>query len=210
MQILLTIRIENRNNGKPCRAIIFGMARQCKTCAHPEIKEIDKALLAKHSNTEIAKKYGLNHQSVNYHAKVHLKPILDKANKAAERAITRKVLKYREEVNYPLLDKLKLLQERILDDMDVAALDERVPLFREFRGSLQEEAKLAGAYQQDRKNESDVDRVVEAYRLWEQWYGSPDAAAQQNWIGWLSLKSGIGVAEITQKIKVQEITEKIQ
>ncbi len=187
------------------------MSQRCKTCAHPDIAKIDSLLAGNIPYARIASDFGLSAKMVERHAKQHAKPIIEKAKAAAEKVIVNQILKYRKEVNFPLLDKVKLLQERILNDMDrTRRMADRVPLFREFRGSLQEEAKLAGAYQQDRKNDADVDRVVEAYRLWEQWFGSPNAEEQQTWIGWLSDKSGISATEITQKIKVQEISESIQ
>lgn len=181
------------------------MSQRCKTCAHPDSGKIDQQIAANIPYARIASDFGLSRKMVERHAKVHAKPIVEQAQKAAEKVIVNQILKYRKEVNYPLLDKVKLLQDRILNDIDEACLDDRVPLYREFRGSIQEEAKLAGAYQQDRKNDADIDRVVEAYRLWEEWYGNPDEEKQKRWVGMLADKSGISAGEIMKKIRFEAI-----
>lgn len=133
------------------------MPRKCKTCAHSSIAEVDKAILGNIPYTQIASKFGLHHKSIDWHSKHHLQPMIDEANAQAKEAIVSKILKYREEVNYSAFDKVKLLQEKILTDLDGAGeLNERVPLYREFRGAIQEEAKLSGLYQQDRKNQAEL------------------------------------------------------
>jgi len=124
-------------------------------------------LVANASYRVIARQFTVGHDAVRRHAENDLKPIIEEANEEAKQEIKEKILSYRAEVNYSTLDKTKLLQEKILKDLESASeISERVALYREFRGNLQEEAKLTGAYQKEKENEDDrqinaVKRIVQ-------------------------------------------------
>lgn len=133
------------------------MSQRCKICSHEKIKQINKSILANVSYRRLASQFEIPVKSVERHAKNHLKPIIDEANEQAKQEIVQEVLQYRKEVNYSALDKIKLLQDKILNDIDGSAESgERVPLYREFRGALQEEAKICGLYQKEAENEHDI------------------------------------------------------
>ena len=48
------------------------MGQKCRVCSHPNLLEINKAILAGEPNTRIGKRFDLNWQSVRNHALKHL------------------------------------------------------------------------------------------------------------------------------------------
>lgn len=155
------------------------MPKACLTCIHPQVDEINKALTQNTPYRHISRQFGVHHHAVQRHAVNHIQPLIDQANKAAEKKIVTRILKFREEVNYSALDKSKMMQHRILNDLDAATdIPERVSLYREFRGALQEEAKLSGRYQENRANEENLKAALDAiHRFFEL---HPDA--DRDWV----------------------------
>ena len=62
------------------------MPRRCSVCAHPEVEQINAAILAGDSYRQIAQRYGnaISHYAVRRHAKNHLPATLVKAQQAEE------------------------------------------------------------------------------------------------------------------------------
>ncbi len=139
------------------------MSQTCNTCNHPDIIEINKRLGKKHAYARIAKDFGLGEASVRRHAKVHVQDAIVKANKQAEVSLVNQVAQFQEAIHLPIIDKIKWLQDRILTDLQSATTpSDRVPLYREFRGALQEQAKVSGAYQQTAPKKVDRETLVNA------------------------------------------------
>lgn len=187
------------------------MTQRCKTCSHDQRDEIEKLILAGKSYRSIARQFKIGNTSVLAHARNHLKPIIDAANEAAQQQITEKITKYRSEVNYPVLDKVKLLQDRILNDLDAVFLAaDRVPLYRELRGALQEESKLAGLYQKDRANEADLAKCVRGYQKWLHDYPDASDEDRQQWLEWFADSGGVDREELAKQVRIQELGNTLQ
>ncbi len=137
------------------------MSQSCNTCNHPDVIEINKRLGKKHAYARIAKDFGLGEASVRRHAKVHVQTAIVKANKRAEAALVNHVAQFQEAIHLPIIEKIKWLQNRILTDLQSATTtSERVPLYREFRGALQEQARVSGNYQQTAPQEVTREMLV--------------------------------------------------
>jgi len=128
------------------------MPRRCLTCSHPKLKEIDLAIQNNESYRSISRQYeDISRSSITTHAKNHLQPLLKKANRIAEERYVQKIAKLRQEIVYSATEKVRLMQHLLLEEIDQAkkesaSVHEYVSLFREFRGWMQEEAKLGGFY----------------------------------------------------------------
>lgn len=143
------------------------MPRICAICSHPNQMAIDKAILSKLSIAKIALDFDIATHSLHYHKDTHLNPIIDEANQRARDVIIQDVIDCRKEVQYATLDKVKLMQERLLNDIDFASsAQDRLPFIKEFRGFITEEAKLTGAYTQDRPNTDSMEKVLSSFNLW--------------------------------------------
>lgn len=139
------------------------MPNRCKTCAHPKSLEINQAILGKRSFRSIAIEYGFCESSLRQHGKNHLKPMIAKVEAEQRAQVKAKVVELSEEVLYPLIDKVQMLQNRILADIKKARTAKaRVPLYRELRGALQEQAKICGEYTQDRENSDRLEKTIQA------------------------------------------------
>lgn len=194
------------------------MARKCKTCAHDQIKAIDKAIFGKQSFTGIGKKYGLDKQSVTYHANNHLKPLIEKANKAAEKQLVDSIVKYRKEVNYAPLDKCKWMQDRIATALDTVSqspfnLSDRVALMRELRGWFDIENKLAGNYRDgayylaEREQTASIEKVLQSYSLWLE--RNPNTSPQERADAIVVFAKGGNVdeTELAKRIGIEIVSE---
>lgn len=150
------------------RAATVTTMRTCKTCSHPDVKKINADLVRKVTYRKIAEKYTVPASSVSKHAINHVKPLIKKAEAKVKKALTEKIVsslsQYRDEVHLEPMEKVRLLQQKILNALDDGfnRLD-FVPLLREFRGTIQEEAKLLGAYQKERSNDGEIDLIVTRY-----------------------------------------------
>jgi FixJ family two-component response regulator len=60
------------------------MGQKCTVCAHPEVHEINKALLSGQSNLSVAAKYDLSVTSVRRHKAAHISEHLTKAKEAEQ------------------------------------------------------------------------------------------------------------------------------
>jgi hypothetical protein len=149
------------NHGRVQKKRLTVMARRCLTCAHPEIAAINQELIENRPYSQISAKFGVGYKSVQRHADLHLKPVIKAVSRETSDQVVKQFLRFRKEVNYAVLDKVKMLQDRILNDLDATSEpDKRVALYRELRGALQEESKLGGYYKQDSKNPADLFEVA--------------------------------------------------
>lgn len=152
------------------------MPRRCKTCSHKDVKAIDTAIVSNEPYRTIASRYDLSRQTVQNHAKNHVKPLIAKANAKAEAIIVNKILKFREEVNYPSIEKVKFAQNRILNALDSASeLSDQISIIKEFRGWIQEEAKLTGEYKKDGKNPANITEFEKAKQIYAKYKDEPGA-----------------------------------
>ena len=68
------------------------MAQKCTVCVHPETKQIEDDIVQGLPNTQIADKFGLDHQSVRYHSIHHLPDKLIHAVRKEETAHAENIL----------------------------------------------------------------------------------------------------------------------
>lgn len=141
--------------------MLFAMTMRCKACSDPRVKEINAAIVSNQPIRAIAIQFGIGRGPLTNHANKHVKSLIKKAQAEIEKAVVKKALSFREEINYPVIDKIKLLQDRIVADLEATAQADRVPLYRELRGALQEEAKLCGLYQENRENDAKVKKALD-------------------------------------------------
>jgi hypothetical protein len=112
------------------------MGQTCKTCNHPDVIAINKRLGMNNAYLRIATDFGLSEASVRRHAKVHVQTAIVKANERAEAALVNHVTQFHEAIHLPIIEKIKWLQDRILNDLQsTTRTSDRVPLYREFRGA---------------------------------------------------------------------------
>lgn len=138
------------------------MPRKCTVCKHKKRKEIDTAIQNSVAYGILAVKYNLTDRALGGHYNNHLKPIIEQANNAAEKSLVNKILKFREEVNYKSLEKVKYAQHKIIGELEFADnVSERIAIIKEFRGWFQEEAKLLGAYTKERENPATIEKLAE-------------------------------------------------
>ncbi len=71
-------------------------------------------------------------------------------------------------------------------------------------------AKLAGAYQKDDTNETDISKVIRCYQKWLDDYPDARPEEKREWITWFAEGSGIDEAELVRSIQVREITLSLQ
>lgn len=107
----------------------------------------------------IATRYSLNDKTVGTHAHAHVKPFIAEVERLAQLAVLETVRAYRDEVRLPIQDKVRMLQDKLLvawanGDIDVPNLS------REWRGTVDLEAKLTGAYIKEATNPVDVSAVA--------------------------------------------------
>lgn len=133
---------------------------RCKTCSHPDAKTINEMIANNVSFSRIASQFNLVDRSISRHAERHLQPMIEQAQAEIRAAVVQRALSLREDVALPVLEKIKLLQERILNDIEALGKAERGPFYRELRGALQEEAKLCGLYQENRENDAKVRKAI--------------------------------------------------
>lgn len=132
------------------------MPRVCTICSHPDRKTIDARIADKDPYRNIAKRFGLNHVTVTRHGANHVKPILDSIELQANAAVLKRVMAYRDEVNLPLSEKSKYVENKLWADYEVAdKIVDRMAVMREIQKQQAEQAKLAGAYTQDKVNPPD-------------------------------------------------------
>lgn len=136
------------------------MPRRCKICSLEQRKDIDAKLTRNVANSHIALEYNLTERQVGLHKKNHVSPFVADANAIAQQAVVDQVLSFRTEVNYPILTKILSMQDRLLAQLEsTTELEDILAIIKEYRGWSIELSKVEGAYQQDRKNLSDIERA---------------------------------------------------
>lgn len=132
------------------------MPRACTICSHSNRKEIDSLIAEAVPYLRIATEYGLNDKTLGTHAKNHVKPFIAEIERQAQAAVLKRVMRYRDEVNLPLAEKSKYIENKLWDDYDTAeTVAERMMVMREINKQQAEAAKLTGAYIQDKQNPTD-------------------------------------------------------
>jgi len=176
------------------------MANTCKTCRHENAEQINIMLADGQPLRKIMDRFkGLSTGGLQRHKEGCLRELFDEVREQKRIGLLADVDEVKREI--------QLAKMEFADNGQI-----RVQLIGKRLDAIEKEAKLTGAYQQDRKNDADIDRVVEAYRLWEEWYGNPDEEKQKRWVGMLADKSGISAGEIMRKIRFEAIdaTENVQ
>jgi RPA family protein len=138
------------------------MPRACTICAHADRKIIDAMIANKEPYLRIATKFGLNDKTVSTHGKNHVLPFMDSVELQAQAAVLSRVMEYRDEVNLPLPEKSKYIENRLWDDY--FAVDDpvaKMAVVREIAKQQQEQAKLAGAYIKEKENPATEQAVAE-------------------------------------------------
>lgn len=152
------------------------MPRKCTICYHKDRRAIDIAIADNVEYGQIRLKYNVSLKAIASHLKNHLQPILNEANAKAEKVIVDKILRYREEVNYSSIEKVKFAQDRILNALDSAReLSDQISIIKEFRGWIQEEAKLTGEYKKDGKNPANITEFEKAKQIYAKYKDEPGA-----------------------------------
>ena len=138
----------------------------CKTCQHPERAVIDAMIADKIPFLQIAAKFGLNQRSVNTHGKKHVEPFIEQVERQAQAAVLARVMKYRDEVNLPLPEKSKYVEDKLWNEYEQSPDPAtRVAVIKAIREQQQEQAKLTGAYQQSRPPDEAIAGMVRAYAV---------------------------------------------
>ena len=116
------------------------MARRCTVCDHPDVNEVNTAILEGIPNRTIAAQFGLKTSSVFRHKCKHLPKALVQAKKAREAAAADSLL--------TSVYNLQTRAERILIKAEKGG-DHRIALsaIRELRSTVELLAKLAGELQ---------------------------------------------------------------
>ena len=154
------------------------MPRACTICNHKDRKTIDAMIANCDPYLQIATKFKLNQRTVNTHGKNHVKPFLDSIELQASAAVLERVMSYRDEVNLPLPEKAKYVENKLWADYEAAdKVGDRMTVIREIQKQQAEQAKLTGAYIDAKKNPADVSVYVETIRKWQEDRGKTNAEA---------------------------------
>ena len=163
--------------------------------------------MAKQSYQKIGNDFELSWQSVRKHAINHIQPLIIEANAQAQGNIVRKLTKYRAEVNFSALDKLKFLQVAILNELDSATeMRERIPLFRELRIAITEEAKLCGLYKNIDENSKRLEKVARAFKFWLEDHPEATAEEQAKFVERFAQGGEVPLNDLAQRVSV-DITQ---
>lgn len=144
------------------------MSRRCAICSDERRNLIDEKLVRNVANSHIGLEYGFSERQVGQHKKNHVTPFVASANALAQQAIVDKIIEFRTEVNYPTLTKILAMQDRLLNELELAdESDKRIAIIKEYRGWNIELAKVQGEYTADKANPADLSTladVVKRYR----------------------------------------------
>lgn len=189
------------------------MARKCVVCVHPKRKTIDKQIANKFVYVRISSFFDLPVKSIENHAKRHLKPLIEKVTKQVNNEVmanlTESISELRSEVALSTVEKIKILQSRLFNELDSASsLYDRVTVSRELRGCLAEEAKLTGAYQKDRENDETLDTT--ARNILRALGNDPDPADLDHLLSIASTETRINKNTLAQKVReFQNVSNKV-
>ncbi len=117
----------------------------------------------------IATKFGLNDKTVNTHGKKHVLPFMESVELQAQAEVLKRVLAYREVVHFALPEKSKDIEDSLRADLETAGtIPERMMVWREINKQQIEQAKLAGAYLQDKVNpeNAELERIRTLVTSW--------------------------------------------
>ncbi|MFV0388107.1 MAG: hypothetical protein ACK5NT_05070 [Pyrinomonadaceae bacterium] len=172
-----------------------------QTCAHKELKAIDNAIQSNAPYSKIAHEFGLTPYTIRNHALNHLKPVIEKANAKAEAKIVKRVMKYREEVNYSPLDKVKCMQAKVLRDLELTEnITERAVLYRAFTSLMQEENKICGNYTKDKENPESLTEAEIAKALYTEFKEK----------GWSEETLEKELKQAFPQVRIHEVTDSVQ
>ena len=137
------------------------MPRKCAICSDERRNLIDEKLVRNVANSHIGLEYGFSERQVGQHKKNHVTPFVASANALAQQAIVDKIIEFRTEVNYPTLTKILAMQDRLLNELELAdESDKRIAIIKEYRGWNIELAKVQGEYTADKQNPADLKSVA--------------------------------------------------
>lgn len=117
------------------------MANKCTVCAHPKTRDIEKLIVQGSPNTQIAEKYGLDHQSVRYHRLNHLPAKLVQSVREKESKHTEDLWNT---INELLEVARDILEQALEDDQKTTALQ----AVREARNTIELMARIASKRQE--------------------------------------------------------------
>lgn len=121
------------------------MGQKCTVCAHPEVAEINKALLSGQSNLSVASKYNLSVTSVRRHKAAHLPEHLAKAQAAEQ--VTKaddliSDLQYLRQVAVDFLEQAKAEQDMRAAAPLISSAVKVIETLAEVRGELNRQAVI--------------------------------------------------------------------
>lgn len=162
---------------------------------------------------QIATKFGLNQRTVNTHGKKHVLPFIQNVELQVQAEILTRVRTYRDEVNLPLPEKSKHIENRLWLEFDQAeTLPERMLVMREINKQQTEQAKLAGDYTKDKENPKDIVTNITRY-LRVLLIADPNIPADEldklAHIAAISIDDQVNWEEVRPKVmeRVQQLTE---
>jgi RPA family protein len=89
---------------------------------------------------------------------------MDSIEQQANAAVLARVMAYRDEVNLPLPEKAKHVENKLWADYEAAeSTSDRMAVIREIQKQQAEQAKLTGAYIKDASNPADAKTMAEEY-----------------------------------------------
>jgi len=182
------------------------MPRVCTICSDPRRSEIDAMIADKIPFLQIATKFGLNQKTVNTHGTHHVQPYLDKIEREAQAAALDRVLAYRDQVNLPLAEKSKFVEDRLWATLERAqTISEQMLIVREINKQQVEQAKLSGAYQKEGQNQNDLDRVAKAYRKFLDDFPQATDQERDKFLDMFATEAGVSAATIRKQMQIQEL-----
>lgn len=137
--------------------------RKCSICTHESVNEINGLIRGQVSFRNISKQFDFHYSAVSRHTSEHLR--IDLQAIQMEKRIESAVII--EEENREQLNRAKEVRDAAMDYALSRPEGEIVPAFRAAMDgvktvnvTLDTQAKLKGAYQQDKKNETDIDAAI--------------------------------------------------
>jgi len=133
--------------------------RVCTICSHPKKNEIEKSLIDGVAYRRIASQFKVGDKSVERHAK---SCVASKIEKAVEKIELRDAITLLEQVNELRAETMSVLS-KVRDSHEVDALQVALSAIGRREKQIELLAKLTGAFQKDKDNESDIERKKHIY-----------------------------------------------
>ena len=133
--------------------------QRCKCCSHPDTKKIDQEIVQGTAHTKIADSFGLDHQSVRYHAEHHLPEKLVKAVQEDERKHAESVLDG--------INDLLTRTRKIMDEAEQKGYNRlQLEAIREARSTFELLSRIAATMERfkQQKDETEDKRQTEQYQ----------------------------------------------